>query len=279
MRHLPLCLLMLAAARTVAAAEPLNLKFEVPEAGQERFRLIDSGADAGAVEVRGQTGPTSTRILQLDKPQLDSHVYVVRGRVKYDNVLGTAFFEMWNDFGSSGRAFTRTLAAFGPMQSLSGSSPWREIELPFTAEPGMRPERLTIDVVMPGPGTIVVGPLTLSSAAVSSADVGWWTEQQGGLVGGLGGGILGTLGAVVGFLASRRRLRGVVFWLIGAGLVSGAVCLIAGVVALSLHQPFWVTYPLLLLGAISVVVLGANAPGIVRRYRDEEFRRMAALDA
>jgi hypothetical protein len=184
---------------------------------------------------------------------------------------------MWNHFGSRGSAFSRTLGSGGTMKSISGDSDWREFELPFFAEPGMRPDRLTINVVMPGEGTIVVGPLTIQS--LDAATSAWWTDQQAGLVGGIAGSLLGLLGAAVGTLSQWRKARVLVVALIATGLSAGIVSLITGIVALCLRQPFFVCYPLLLIGVIATAVLGGLTPRILRRYREEEFRRMAALDA
>ena len=150
------------------------------------------------------------------------------------------------------------------------------MELPFTAEPGLKPARLTINVVMPGRGTIIVSPLTIQS---NTSAASWWSSPQGGLVGAVGGTALGILGAAIGILASLKRSRTVVVSLIATGLACGGSLLVAGVVALCLRQPFFVAYPLLLLGGIATLVLGLNAPTILRRYREEELRKMAALDA
>src|SRR5579872_34248 len=274
-----LLMLLIPASVVLAADDEAVLKYLPPQPGQEGYRTISDGAsEAGQtdVEVQGQAGQTLTPIVDIADPPVSTHRYCVRGRVKYENVAGTAYLEMWSDFGKNGAFFSRGLAEVGPMRAITGSSPWRDFELPFYAEPGMRLERLTINVVMPGPGTITIGPLTLGSLEAASA---WWSEPQGGLVGGLGGGALGLIGAAVGILASRRRARGVVMSLIAAGFGCGAFLVVAGIIALCLGQPFFVAFPLLLVGGISTVVLGGLAPSILRRYRADEFRRMAALVA
>ena len=272
-------MLLLPARVVLAMDDPVVLNFIRPAAAQENYRLVEesaSDADQAAVEIRGDAGQTLTQVVKIDNPPLTSHHYVVRGRVKYEGVSGTAFLEMWSDFGTRGAYFSRTLGEFGPMRCITGTSGWRDFELPFFADPGMRPAQLTINVVMPGTGTIVMGPLKIHSLEASTA---WWTEPQGGLVGGIGGGILGILGGAIGFLASRRRAKQVVIVLIATGLACGIFAVVAGVVALCLQQPFFVAYPLLLLGGISTIVLGFNAPGILRRFREDEFRKIAALDA
>lgn len=277
---------------------PVPLDFLKPTDGQERYRWVvgeagdkdkaDGRGDRAAIEIHGEAGQTLTPIVEVRNPPVESHLYVVRGRIKYENVVGDAYIEMWNDFGGRGAYFTRTLGGVGPMRSISGTSGWRDIGLPFTAEPGMKPERITINVVMPGGGTVFLSPLTIETlrdGADSDVRAGgtdssaWWSPWQAGLVGGIAGSALGVLGAIVGVLAGLRRAQTLVVSLLVAGIGCGACCLLGGLVALCLSQPFFVTYPLLLLGGLATVVLGVNLPTILRRYREEELRKMAALDA
>jgi hypothetical protein len=54
---------------------------------------------------------------------------------------------------------------------------------------------------------------------------------------------------------------------------------VVGLVAVAIGQPFWVYYPLLLIGIIAPAVFGFNLPAIRRRYDEREMRKMAAQDA
>jgi hypothetical protein len=261
------------------APGPIPLKFLTPEVGDPRFSIAkayEREGDAPGVVVQGDAGQTLTPVLEVENPGVDSHRYVVRGRLKHDDVKGAGYLEMWSDFGEKGAFFSRTLAAAGPTRSMVGTSGWRDFELPFIAEPGMKPKKLSINVVLSGKGTVYLGPMTLS---VLPEDPGWWNAQQAGLVGGVAGSLLGLLGAAIGVLTGSCRAKPVVMSLVTLGLAVGAVSLFGGVIALTAGQPYHVTYPLFLLGGISVLVLGFNLPGIIRRYRTEELRRMTALDS
>jgi hypothetical protein len=183
---------------------------------------------------------------------------------------------LWNDFGAKGAFFTRSLAPWGKMQKLTGSSGWREFELPFLAEPGMRPRRLTLNVVLPGAGKVTVAQATLSP--VNSAG-DWWTEPQAGLVGGALGTLVGTLGGLIGLSRAWSKLRRLALPLYFIGLSVSSVCLIAGLAALGLAQPWHVCYPLLLAGIIGVGVLGFNLWQQFQRHRADELRRITAVDA
>lgn len=263
-----------------AADESIPLTFRTPEPGRKDYAAAKGfereGEAPGVVVRRDEGGQSLTTVMEVENPPVASHRYVVRGRLKHADVTGTGYLEMWNEFGEKGAYFTRTLASVGPMRTLVGTSDWRDFELPFMAEPGMKPKKLTINVILSGKGTVYLGPMTLG---VLPEDPGWWNAQQAGLVGGIAGSAIGVLGALIGVLAGRCRAKPVVLGLVVFGLVCGAVLLFAGVIALTAKQPYHVTYPLFLIGLITVAVLGGNLPGILRRYRTAEMRRMAAIDA
>ena len=98
----------------------------------------------------------------------------------------------------------------------------------------------------------------------------------GSVVGGVGGSLLGLLGAAAGTLAPQGKGRS---WILGsmtAAVGLGVVQLAAGIVALATGQPYGIWYPLLLTGVIFTVVVGALLPVVRRRYDEAEQRRMQA---
>ncbi len=108
----------------------------------------------------------------------------------------------------------------------------------------------------------------------------WWTDPQAGLVGGIAGSVLGLLGGVwgtlVGFGAPRGRFKPFVFGLSMFLIGTGVLCLIAGVVAVIMGQPFFVYYPLGLIGLISTATIGGQLPMVRRRYQEADNRRLDA---
>jgi hypothetical protein len=107
----------------------------------------------------------------------------------------------------------------------------------------------------------------------------WWTAQDAGLVGGLGGAAIGLVGALVGslsFLVVRGKAKPLMVGLFGAMIALGLALLGAGVIALTQSQPYHVYYPLLLGGFLSTCLFGALLPVILMRYRQAEVRRMEA---
>jgi len=226
--------------------------------------------------VVGGEGKTTSTIVRCPAPAISSHQYVVRGQVKYDGVVGDGYLELWNDFGSKGKFFSRSLAERGPMGQLKGTSGWRKFELPFYAEEGMRPESLTLNVVLPGAGNVTVTQPTIAVLDTSSQ---WWSEPKSGLIGGIFGSLVGVLGAAIGCLSGMRKAKHLTLGLFAFTITMGAIALIAGLVAVTCRQPWHVYYPLLLGGIIDVAVLGGNLLPVLRRYQADELRRLQALNA
>lgn len=102
-------------------------------------------------------------LVDVASPPVSGHQYVVRTTVRYEGVVGPAYFDMWNHFTDGGAYYTRNLAPTGPTGHFEEQSGEREVMLPFTAEPGMVLERLTIALVMPGKGKIWIKPMEIFS--------------------------------------------------------------------------------------------------------------------
>jgi hypothetical protein len=191
---------------------------------------------------------------------------------------------MWSVF-VDGRYFSRTLDQQGPMGRLSGSSDWRQLVLPFFSRPDFpAPVALEVNLVLPAGGVVEIGPLRLVQYAagehpLAQASGAWWTDRQGGLIGGAAGLVLGVLGSTVGWLVSKGRAPAFVLGAsrLAAGL--GVVALAGGVAAVASGQPYAVWFPLLLVGAIASCVMGPASRRFARRYQEIELRRLQSLDA
>lgn len=128
-----------------------------PGAGVERTKV----GDAPALTVRGKAGRKTTSLLAtIEKPGITSIRYAVKGWIRYDGVEGDGFVELWNHFGEQAY-FSRTLGDAGPMAKVTGDSGWRVFFLPFTANEGMTPDKLTLSLVLPGVGTATVTDVRL----------------------------------------------------------------------------------------------------------------------
>ncbi len=225
--------------------------------------------------------PRSITLLEIENPGITEAQYAIVGKIRYDGVQGNGYLEMWNHFPNGGKFFSRTLGNSGPMKKISGTSPWRDVVLPFYITSGTeRPNKLIVNMVFEGSGTVYLGPLQLQEGLGSTTPPGqWWDDPTGGLVGGVAGTLLGCLGGLIGLLASLGKGRSLVMFLMAAIALSGCVALAAGVVAVTQSQPYAVYYPLLLIGGLSVVIFGPLRGTLRKRYEQLELRKMEAMDA
>lgn len=237
-----------------------------------------AGAPFSSLKVEGGTGAPVT-VAIIERPAIKGPRYAVTGQVRYEGVEGTGYLEMWNHFPNGGQYFSRTLADVGPMMKLQGSSGWRPFSLPFDATGAPPPTRLVVNVVLPGRGLVYLGPLQLVDGIQGANGAsGWSLDRAAGLIGGVAGGLVGCVGALIGVLASRGRAKRFVTIAIVSLAIGGTVAFAAGVVALSRSQPYAVYYPLLLIGFLATVVPLGLRPSIRRRYEEIELRRMRAHD-
>ena len=226
--------------------------------------------------------PSTFTLATGENPAITSPDYVLRGRVKCNVVAappGSCYLELLSDFGDKGVFFSRFQLAPAPTgQEATGmvfSGDWRNFELPFHAEPGMKPTRLTLNAFLTnGARVAIAGPLVVTPL---NSSAGWWTEQQAGTIGGVLGCLGGLLGSLIGVSAGCRKFTlSRIFC--GIGLAAGTVSLVAGLVALSVGQPWHVWYPLLLVGFISMTVCGPLLALGFRLSQADELRRMTGLD-
>lgn len=248
--------------------------------------VLPSDAEGAAHMLRvTATGekPMTVPLASIESPGVTGPAYALVGLVRCEGVEPKAYLEMWNFFPGGGRYFTRTLAATGPMRSLEGTCGWRRIVAPFfIRKANARPDRLVLNLVLPGRGTVCLGPMRLVQYAEGEDPMAlpgqWWSERAGGLVGAAIGVVGGCVGALIGLLSSRGKASHLVLGVMVAAVAAGVGMLILGVVAVSAGQPYGVWYPLLLGGVVCTAVIGGLLPVVRKRYRALELRKMAAQD-
>jgi hypothetical protein len=144
----------------------------------------------------------------------------------------------------------------------------------FAVEEGS-PSSLELQISMQSVGTIYLRPIKLLGTAES---LNWWSSQQIGLIGGIGGSVIGCFGALLGLLASKGSARTFVLATMKIFIALGILLTIAGFIAVVSHQPYAVWYALLLPGVILTLVFSLTLPSIQRRYDELEIRRMTSID-
>jgi len=291
MRLMALALICIFAFAAAANAEQTLQTFswdELKAAGKlpaniEVVPKGDKNPFAAIKVVSTSSQPKSVTILVVENPGITESTYAIVGQVRYENDKGKGYLEMWNLFPDGGQYFSRTLAAYGPMKYIQGTSGWRKFVLPFFLQDSpARPNKLIINVVLPARGTVYVGPLKLvqykkgeNPLAIQGA---WWDESTGGAIGGIFGGLVGGLGGLIGFLAARGKARGFVMAALNVILFASLASLLVGLFALFRGQPFGVYYALILVGVIGTLVPAFTINKVRKRYEELEFRKMQAAD-
>jgi len=93
--------------------------------------------------------------LDLANAQL---IYTARVKSELD---GEAFLEMWVHVGS-GQYFSK-----GLNDTIKGASDWKSIQTPFIFQKGQNPERVTLNLVINGKGTVWIDDVVLSKAPLN----------------------------------------------------------------------------------------------------------------
>jgi hypothetical protein len=109
----------------------------------------------------------------------------------------------------------------------------------------------------------------------------WFDELTFGVwVGGLGGGVLGTLaglwGGLIGTFAPKGKCRGVLIPIGWMFVVVGLLSLAFGLTALLAGQPYGIWYPPLLGGPLVAALISCLMPVVYKRYAEADARRLQA---
>ena len=126
------------------------------------------GSDTALVVEHGEAKPVQYALLSLENPGIHAKAYALRTTMRFTDVAGAGYLEMWNVFSPEEagkedvRAFSRTLGPAGLMGRITGTSDWREVILPFdsTGAKG-EPKKLEVNLFLPGKGRVEIADLEL----------------------------------------------------------------------------------------------------------------------
>lgn len=99
--------------------------------------------------------PTTVCLGEVTGLEMDPVKLLYRAMAK-SALKGTAFLEMWVHF-KDGRYFSR-----GLNKPVKNRSDWTSLETPFVLKKGQVPEKITLNVVINGTGTVWVDDVVLS---------------------------------------------------------------------------------------------------------------------
>ncbi len=110
----------------------------------------------GSGSIRVTTAwPTVVCLAEVKGLDVENAKLVYRAKVK-TTLEGEAFLEMWAHVGG-GQYFSR-----GMNDTAKGKSEWKSIQTPFLFQKGQKPEKVTLNLVINGKGTVWIDDVVLS---------------------------------------------------------------------------------------------------------------------
>jgi len=183
-RTLLTALALIASATSIIATEPppggklillLHWRDVPPPPGATINKAGHEGADTLLIK-HTEPKPASIALWKVENTGVKAKFYALCGKVRYKNVDGTGYLETWNEFPANEqgqpniRAFSRSLAEYGPFGKLSGTSDWRDVFIPFNAEGTKQPlAKLELNLVLAGAGEVEIPDLQLIEFADAGA--------------------------------------------------------------------------------------------------------------
>jgi hypothetical protein len=111
----------------------------------------------GSASVRISTlWPTTICLGKVSGLQVDNAKLIYEAKVRSEGLEGTAFLEMWCHV-AGGQYFSR-----GMNSVVTGTTDWKKLETPFFLQPGQKAEKVTLNIVINGKGTVWVDDVMLS---------------------------------------------------------------------------------------------------------------------
>ncbi len=103
--------------------------------------------------------PTIVCLAEVKGLNIENAKLVYKAKAKAD-LNGTAFLEMWCHV-TGGQYFSK-----GMNSTVGGKEDWKQIETPFFLKAGQKPEKVTLNLVINGTGTVWVDDIVLSKEAL-----------------------------------------------------------------------------------------------------------------
>ena len=104
--------------------------------------------------------PTTVCLGEVNSLDLENARLVYKAKVKSD-LKGAAYLEMWAYVGT-GQYFSK-----GMNDPVKGKSDWKSIQTPFIFQKGQNPEKIILNLVINGTGTVWIDDIVLSKALVN----------------------------------------------------------------------------------------------------------------
>ena len=111
----------------------------------------------GALRVDA-TRPRVVPLYEIADPDVEDTRLVYEAFLRTEDLEGRAYLEMWCVFDEQGEYFSRGLT-----DPLSGSVEWTHRQIPFFLKAGENPDRLKLNLVVEGSGTVWIDDVVVST--------------------------------------------------------------------------------------------------------------------
>jgi hypothetical protein len=105
--------------------------------------------------------PMVIRLFETGDLDIEDAVLVYQARLRTEAVRGRVYLEMWCHFEGKGEFFSQGLDT-----TLSGTTKWTRLEIPFFLKAGENPDNVKLNVVCEGSGTLWVDDVRLIKRAI-----------------------------------------------------------------------------------------------------------------
>lgn len=148
---------VLAFAALVARAEDVKrLSLDDASSISPRIEVDTKTKVEGRGSLRISTlWPTTVFLGEVPGPDIENAKLIYSAKVKTE-LDGTAFLEMWAHVGG-GQYFSR-----GMDDAVSQKAGWKTIRTPFNFQKGQKPDKVTLNLVINGKGTVWIDDVVLS---------------------------------------------------------------------------------------------------------------------
>ena len=169
-----LCLTVPVGADRLLKTYPWDSMESLPPSSSLVEQDTDSALEGSSLRIEStESSPQTIPLMTVENPEIATPQYAIMGDIRYENVQGKTYLEMWNRFEDGSAYFSRTMAGNGPMGVLSGTSSWRPVRLPFDSTGSTaKLVALEINLCLQGTGVVEIGPLSLYEASASRTSAG-----------------------------------------------------------------------------------------------------------
>ncbi|MFZ2053267.1 MAG: hypothetical protein WAU81_03625 [Candidatus Aminicenantales bacterium] len=105
--------------------------------------------------------PAVVRLFETGDIDIEDAVLIYQARLRTEDIQGRVYLEMWCHFEGKGEFFSRGIDA-----TLSGTTKWTRLEIPFFLKAGENPDSLKLNLVCEGTGTVWVDDIRLIKRAI-----------------------------------------------------------------------------------------------------------------